>query len=218
MKNRFKRLEKLNLTARRYLLFLFQYLLMEKPRGLDFTMRNTKLLKESGGKYSGYSKTNELHLHDIFQSLSYEECRNFLDVGCGKGVVLKEAAMYPFEKITGIELLPDLVETAKKNLEKLKLGSRIECIETDAVDFKEYGDYDTFFFFNPFDETILGKVAAKITESCKRRGKTITVIYHNPRYLHIFEQIPGYVFRKKLYDPLKDYDTCIFQIRSHMSE
>lgn len=89
------------MTMKRYLLFLFQYLFTEKTRGLDFTMRKNTMQKEENPKYYGYSKTNEKHLRSIFDSLSYQECRNFLDIGCGKGVVLKEAANYPFEKNCG---------------------------------------------------------------------------------------------------------------------
>ncbi|MDO4291948.1 MAG: hypothetical protein Q4C65_01840, partial [Eubacteriales bacterium] len=76
----------------RRLRFLFQYLVLEKPRGLDFTMRELALLQESKGRYSGYSKTDERHLRAIFDGLSYQECSRFLDIGCGKGVVLREAA------------------------------------------------------------------------------------------------------------------------------
>ena len=71
---------------RRYFLFLGEYLFLEKPRGLDFTMRDTRIL----------------------------------DVGCGKGVVLKEAAGFPFERIAGIELQEGLVETAERNFRILK--------------------------------------------------------------------------------------------------
>lgn len=47
---------------KRYLLFGLQYFLWEKPRGLDFTMRDTSLLKKSQGVYHGYAKTDEKHL------------------------------------------------------------------------------------------------------------------------------------------------------------
>ena len=77
---------------------------MERPRGLDFTMRDTRLYQQSAGKYHGYSKTDEKHLQEIFQTLDFSRCRNLLDVGCDKGVVLKEAAKFPFERIAGIEL------------------------------------------------------------------------------------------------------------------
>lgn len=82
------------IRTRRYLLYLIQYFFYEKPRGLDFTMRDTTLLRESGGVYHGYCKTNAKHLKDIFGRLENGKELNFLDVGSGKGAVLREAARY----------------------------------------------------------------------------------------------------------------------------
>lgn len=56
---------------KRYFLFSIQYFLKEKPKGLDFTMRDTSLIKKSHGMYHGYSKTDENHLKEIFDSLSF---------------------------------------------------------------------------------------------------------------------------------------------------
>lgn len=67
---------------KRYIRFSIQYFIYEKPRGLDFTMRDRSLLKKSEGIYHGYSKSNEVHLRKIFQQLSYEDAK-LLDVGCG---------------------------------------------------------------------------------------------------------------------------------------
>ena len=123
---------------RRYLLFLGEYLFLEKPRGLDFTMRDIRLYRKSAGKYHGYSKTDEKHLREIFRSLDFSRCRRLLDVGCGKGVVLKEAARFPFERIAGIELQKKLVETAERNFRILGLADRISCLQADAEEFDGY--------------------------------------------------------------------------------
>ena len=119
----------------RYAIFLYEYLILEKPRGLDFTMRDTRLFRYSKGKYHGYSKTDEKHLNTIFWTLDYSRSRKLLDVGCGKGVILKEAAGFPFEKISGIEIQPELVKIAEKNLK-----------------------------FNPFSEEVFQKVIARILQ------------------------------------------------------
>ncbi|MGN0330946.1 MAG: methyltransferase domain-containing protein [Kineothrix sp.] len=207
-----KKRRKIYLRGKRHLLFFLQYIFLERPRGLDFTMREMDLLKESGGRYSGYSKTSEAHLREIFKSLSFEECQSLLDIGCGKGVVLKEAAKYPFRRIDGIELQPELVRTAKKNLKILRLEDKIQCIQADAVNFEGYGEYDTFFLFNPFGESVLAEVAEKIMESRKGLMKPAVIIYHNPRFLEVFRGMPGFRMRRTLHDALKDYDTCIFSI------
>ena len=66
-------MKKYFVRLRRYLLFLDQYFLYEKPRGLDFTMRDKKLLIKSHGTYSGYAKTSKKHVKEIFKKLLDKE-------------------------------------------------------------------------------------------------------------------------------------------------
>lgn len=47
------------IRVRRYIIFLFQYFVCEKPHGLDFTMRDKRLIRDNAGIYHGYSKTDE---------------------------------------------------------------------------------------------------------------------------------------------------------------
>lgn len=206
-------MKKYFIRARRYLLFLAQYFLYEKPRGLDFTMRDTAIYKKSNGKYHGYSKTNEEHLKEIFKRIRNKESMRFLDIGCGKGVVLKEAAKYPFQRIDGIEIQPQLVRTAQRNFRILKIEDRIGCILADAARFEKYGDYNLFFLFNPFPAEILEKVIRKIMESREGTDSIATVIYHNPCFLPVIESNAHIIEREILYDPLKDYETCILRLK-----
>lgn len=148
-------MKKYPIRIRRYLLFLAQYLLYEKPRGLDFTMRNTEIYERSNGKCHGYSKTNERHLKEIFERIPNKEAVSFLDIGCGKGVVLKEAAKYPFQRVDGIEIQPQLVKTAQKDFRILKMENRIRCILADAAEFEKYGDYNLFSFLIYFRQKYL---------------------------------------------------------------
>lgn len=211
-------LDELVNRLRRYLVFLGEYLFMERPRGLDFTMRDTRLYQQSAGKYHGYSKTDEKHLQEIFRTLDFSRCRKLLDVGCGKGVVLKEAAKFHFERIAGIELQEELVKTAGKNFRILGLERRISCMQADALDFDGYGEFDVFFFFNPFSEEVFGRVIDRILESRKSDGP-LTFIYHNPRYLDALEERlkraasgPEQVRKVMLHDKRKNYDTCILSM------
>ena len=211
-------LDELVNRLRRYLVFLGEYLFMERPRGLDFTMRDTRLYQQSAGKYHGYSKTDEKHLQEIFRTLDFSRCRKLLDVGCGKGVVLKEAAKFPFERIAGIELQEELVKNAGKNFRILGLERRISCMQADALDFDGYGEFDVFFFFNPFSEEVFGRVIDRILESRKSDGP-LTFIYHNPRYLDALEERfkreasePEQIRKVMLHDKRKNYDTCILSM------
>lgn len=173
---------------KRYIIFSFQYYFIEKPHGLDFSMRDLEIPEGSGESVHGYSKTNEKHLKYIFQRLPFMEGLSLLDIGCGKGVVLKEAAKYPFDKISGIDLNPKLIGIAKKNMLRLHLDKKIVCEEVNALEFQNYGGYNVFFLFNPFDGEILDHVIEKIVEDTYMMQKRIYIIYHNPVFYKVIEE------------------------------
>lgn len=106
----------------RYCIFVVESI-FERIRGLDFTTRDLTLPNQTNGKFHGYSKTNEKHIRKLFDSLDWSYSRNFIDVGCGKGVVLREACRYPFKMVEGIEYSQEIASIAKKNFTKMGGGT-----------------------------------------------------------------------------------------------
>lgn len=193
---------------RRYCIYIFQYVL-ERMHGLDFTMRDLTLIKESGGRLHGYSKTDESHAKMIFDSLDICPERRILDIGCGKGAFLKEAAKYPFGKIAGIEIDERLVRIAKKNFWKLKLSDRVKVYGTDALKFQHYGNFNIFYLFNPFEKNFMENVIDKIITSQSGKGEFL-VIMHNPVFAEVIEKRDGKLIAR-LYDKMKSYETYIYK-------
>lgn len=201
MENRLKR-------YKRYVRYLSQWLFLEKLGGLDFSMRDTSLIAATGGIFHGYSKTDESHAKEIFQSLNVDGTKRLLDIGCGKGAFLKEAAKWPFGAIAGIEYVEKLADIAKKNFKKLGLDDRVKVYRGDAVTFEHYGDYNVFYFFNPFDPEMLDKVMERMVNAQKEK---IWVVLHNPVAADVVEKHGG-VETVRLYDPVKSYETRIYEI------
>lgn len=197
---------------KRYIQFSIQYFLLEKPKGLDFTMRDTSLLRKSHGLYHGYSKTAEKHVKEIFDTLIFTGEDKMLDIGCGKGAVLRIATEYPFQKIAGIDIDARLIDIAVKNFQLLGMKNRVSCQQINATEFKKYNEYNIFFMFNPFSGFVMEKVADELLKVSEK--KTITIIYHNPVYLELFKQKGEVTVLKYLYDKTKDYYTCIFMLKS----
>lgn len=137
-----------------------------------------------------YQGANYFLLENIFNYLEeINEPKNFLDVGCGKGRVLAVAAHYHFNKITGIEFAKELCDEARKNITpvQLKFPEKIlNVIHTNAVNYAIEDDTNVFFFFNPFDETIMLPVVKNIRDSLKRNEREIYVVYINPVHKEIF--------------------------------
>lgn len=181
-----------------------------RMHGLDFTMRDLTLLKESGGVFHGYSKTDEAHAKAIFEALDINQESRILDIGCGKGVFLREAAKYPFGKIAGIEIDEKLAGRAKKNFKILGLSGRIEVCCSDALKYKNYGEFNIFYFFNPFESEIMEKVVDIIDRSQDGKKENYFMVLHHPVCAEIVEKKGGKLV-KKLYDRMKSYETFIYK-------
>lgn len=188
-------------------MFSLQYL-YERLHGLDFTMRDLSSLKGSGGVLHGYSKTYEKHFSAIMETLDIRQESSFLDVGCGKGSVLRQAAKYPFKCIAGIDFDGRLINIAERNFKKLKMSERVQCIHADARAYAGYGDFDYFYFFNPFDGNLMEDVIGKIIE---QSHKDFTIIYHNPVYYEMIESMGCFIRVGELYDGMKDYYTYVYR-------
>ena len=83
-----------------------------------------------------YADSGGLAFDKIMANFNISPTDAIVDYGCGKGGILISLSKYPFAKITGVEIAPDLVEIAKNNMKKLKIENvEIKC--SDAAEFKE---------------------------------------------------------------------------------
>ena len=152
--------------------YFFQWLFNEKLHGVDFTMRNYKVRgtkKYIENDYHGYAKTPEEVINNMLDSMNItsEDC--FIDVGCGKGVTLKEAAKRDFKRVAGIELDPGIYEITKNNFKRLGMQDRVEVFNCNAVDFDRYNEFNVFYFFNPFGGEARKMVMEKIFQAIRNR-------------------------------------------------
>jgi hypothetical protein len=115
----------------------------------------------------------------------------FVDLGSGKGRTLLMASDYPFRRIVGMELLPALHETAKRNVSSYRSESQkcfgIESICGDATQFRFPAEPMVLFLFNPFPESGMRSVLANLEQSLRVHPRAVYVLYHNP----LLEQLLG---------------------------
>ena len=76
-----------------------------------------------------------------------------------------------------MEYTSELCEICRNNLRILKYD-KINVFNCDAKEFEGCGDYDVFYFCNPFDETILSIVAKNILKAHK--DSKCWIYYLNP--------------------------------------
>jgi SAM-dependent methyltransferase len=139
---------------------------------------------------SPYQPTDPALFHEMLASLMQASPKidirefTFIDIGSGKGRVLLMAADYPFQRILGIELLPELHRVAKENLAKYKCDSQqcfaIDCIQGDASEFIFPAEPTVVYLFNPLPESLLAKMISNLERSLRQHPRPMFVLYHNP--------------------------------------
>jgi SAM-dependent methyltransferase len=154
----------------------------------------TRLL---GVFHSPYQPTDAALFHEMLTALA-EQTRCdfcdfiFVDLGSGKGRTLLMAADYPFRRIIGVELLPELHHAAQENLNKYKSEEQecfaLESICADATDFSFPDEPIVLYLFNPFPEARLRRVLANLQQSLREHPRTIYVLYHNPLLEHVLSE------------------------------
>jgi len=122
----------------------------------------------------------------------------FVDFGCGKGRVLWLAARSGFSRVIGVEFSNDLCLEARKLVARTRIAA--DVINEDAAGYKIPVTGGVFYFFHPFDETIMDRVARNIIESWSSRPREIRVIYVNAVHLD--------VFKRNGFAELKSIKTC----------
>jgi SAM-dependent methyltransferase len=139
---------------------------------------------------SPYQPTDPALFHEIVAKLEIDFRQFvFVDIGCGKGRVLLMAADYPFRRVIGIELLPDLYRVAEENIRKYKSQSQhcfsIETICGDARDFVFPAEPLVLYLFNPLPEAGLDLLLANLERSLTEKLRPVFVLYHNPELEHV---------------------------------
>lgn len=135
------------------------------------------------GAYDTQS-TDYCWLDKIFSEFPLPKDSVFVDVGCGEGRVLTYLYMRGFRgKMTGIELDPDVAETAKKRTRKcpnihIHQGNVLDC--GDVI-----RDATAFYLFNPFDETLLTAFIELLEQVCDH---PVYLYYSNDRYRCVLDR------------------------------
>ena len=133
----------------------------------------------------GYEAGGWLDLPRVLHSEAITRDDVFLDLGCGKGRTILMASLYPFGRITGVELSPDIAQTALRNLETFRPPRRCENIEivvADATNYKIRDDVTVVYLFNPFRGRTFDRVIANLIASIDRKPRRVRLIYRNAKY------------------------------------
>jgi len=110
----------------------------------------------------------------------------FVDLGSGKGRALLMASNYPFQKIIGVDFMPELHAAARKNIaayanERQKCR-RIETVCMDARDFQFPSGPLVVYLFNPFAEPTFAQVLENLRRSVEQAPWIVYIAYRFPEF------------------------------------
>ena len=197
----------IGVRTKRWAKFLFNYL-REKHSGLDFSMVYVGELQESVNEFHGYSMTDAGDMRRMLEAVPVDSSKSaFLDVGCGKGMCLKCAIESGYQKVAGLDLDEHLLQIARRNLSRLKMDAEFICVN--SVEFDRYDEFDVFYFYNPFGETIFQQVINKIQDSQERRNREIWAVYYHPVYGELFDRA-GFQLKSEFRDKTWDTSTRFY--------
>ncbi len=109
----------------------------------------------------------------------------FIDYGSGMGRVVVVAATYPFKRVIGVEIAPQLDVVARENVRRASPRLRCRDIDLIAVDANTYSlpnDVTVVFIYNSFVGDILSNVLGNIRKSLDEAPRKLTLVYANPRH------------------------------------
>lgn len=143
--------------------------------------------------HSAYQPTDPVAFREMLGSLGidYREF-TFVDIGSGKGRTLLIASDYPFRRILGVELLPELNRIARDNVRVYRSEAQkcfaIESLCADAREFSFPAEPTVLYLYNPLFESGLSQVMRNLERSLREYPRDAFVLYHNPLLAHVIEQ------------------------------
>lgn len=154
----------------------------EEKNDIDFSRRYVDGAIRYNDEIIHYETIRERQFKKIYKMFveisGWRQGHSVIDYGCGKGYMLYLLNKYGlFDKITGIELLPELCSVAENNIKKHDVMADIVC--ADAREYEQIDMFDVLFMFNPFPEKAMELVANRICESLQRSPRHIYIIYVN---------------------------------------
>ena len=141
----------------------------------------------------------------------------FLDVGCGKGRGVFEAArLHPFSRVIGFDLSPEVVAVAQRNIDRNIHRLRCRQVElhiADAATWPVPDDVTLILLYNPFGGATFEAFLARMLESFDRRPRRLWLIYVNPVERMTVERTDRFQLRRTLKGGVRGPEVRMYEAR-----
>jgi SAM-dependent methyltransferase len=108
----------------------------------------------------------------------------FIDLGCGMGRVLYEAAArFPFKRVIGVDVVPEFTEVAREVLARnaARLRSReVEVVTADVLAYPIPADVTVAYIGASFGPPVLDSVLDALVSSAEQHPRIVRLISYSP--------------------------------------
>jgi SAM-dependent methyltransferase len=151
---------------------------------LDRVLRIDTVIAPAGeGTAAGYQPSDWMNVVFGLQGCAIDDDAAFIDLGCGKGRALYVASWYPFRRLIGVEIDPELARVARQNVATARAPRRFReatVLEADARTVALPAGLRVAYLFNPFRGDVFQLVARRLRAHADAHRRPIRVIYANP--------------------------------------
>lgn len=133
--------------------------------------------------YHDYEPSAWLGLRRALRGIEIDQSQVFLDIGCGKGRVVAQAARRPFGRVLGVELSPSLAESARGLLEndlRHRRCGEVEIVVADVTAWSVPEDVTIAYVYNALGGSALTAMLDRLAESVDRAPRPLLLFYANP--------------------------------------
>ncbi|HVY95401.1 MAG TPA: class I SAM-dependent methyltransferase [Solirubrobacterales bacterium] len=133
--------------------------------------------------YHDYEPSGWLGLRRALRGIEVDRSQTFLDIGCGKGRIVAQAARRPFGRVLGVELSPELAAAARELLERERGRRRcgeVEIAVADVTTWEVPDDVTVAYVYNALGGEALTAMLDRIADSAARAPRRLLLLYANP--------------------------------------
>jgi precorrin-6B methylase 2 len=107
----------------------------------------------------------------------------FVDYGSGLGRAMLVAASFPFRRVIGVELSPELTASARLNIQRNRCRPRagsLELVTTDALAWDVPPDVSVAYLYCPFIGDAFDRAIRKLLDSVDEHPRPLRIVYNYP--------------------------------------
>jgi SAM-dependent methyltransferase len=150
---------------------------------------------------NGYYGVSPSLLTNALSALAIDYQRfTFIDIGSGKGRALLLASRFPFRKIIGVELIPELSAAAGRNIDIFNAPwqtcHEIEAITADATEFSYPAGPLVVYLYSPCLPPHLKRCVQRLSRVLAHSPRETYLIYAAPDFSSVVQKYaPGFEFQ-----------------------